>query len=148
VAPVAPPVAPPSAGAEPPPSVPQPRRGPADAVTVGDRMRRRLMTRLRSSFRLPDRRVPAPHPARMLGICAWVAVLGLVGLLVAGRSSVAIVTGAAPAWFEPTVLTVGVLGMALSGATFAAIHRRRLPWLLLAVATTLLAANLSLTLTL
>jgi hypothetical protein len=67
---------------------------------------------------------------------------------VAGRSSVAIIAGAAPAWFEPVVVLVGVLGIVVTAATFAAIHRRWLPWLLLVAATALLGLNLSITLTL
>lgn len=103
---------------------------------------------LRTSFKLPDRRVPAPHPIRLFAICAWAAGLGLFGLPVAGRSSVAIVTGTAPGWFEPVVVSVGVLGILVTAATFAAIHRRWLPWLLLLGGTVLLLSNLSLTLTL
>lgn len=137
--------APPLAGA----AVPPPRRGPAAVIRTGrDRLagqlRGPMVDWLGASFRLPSRHDPAPHPARLAGICAWAAGLGLVGLPVAGRISVAIVTNGAPGWFEPTVVTVGVLGIVLTVAAFAAIHRRWLPWLLLAVATVPLAVNLTL----
>lgn len=89
-----------------------------------------------------------PHPARLIGICTWAAGLGLIGMPVAGRSSVAVLTDAAPPWFEPTVVLAGMLGIGLTIAAFAAIHRRWLPWLLLLAATALLAANLLLTITL
>lgn len=102
----------------------------------------------RPSFKLPDRDIPVPHPIRLFGICAWAAGLGLFGLAVAGRSSVAIVTGSAPGWFEPVVVSVGVAGILVTAATFVAIHRRWLPWLLLAAGTGLLVSNLGLTLTL
>jgi hypothetical protein len=107
-----------------------------------------MSTILRTSLQLPDRRVPAPHPIRLLAICGWAAGLGLLGLPVAGRSSVAIITGTAPGWFEPVVVSVGVVGILVTAATFAAIHRRWLPWLLLLAGTGLLASNLALTLTL
>ena len=127
-------------------AVPRPRGAGAEppAGTLGSR----VAARLRVRFRLPDRHDPAPHPARLVVTCCWAAVLGLLGLPVAGRSSVAIITGAAPAWFEPVVVLVGVLGILVTAATFTAIHRRWLPWLLLAAATALLGLNLSITLTL
>jgi hypothetical protein len=102
----------------------------------------------RERFRLPGRNDPAPHPARLAGICGWAAGLALLGLPVAGRSSVAILADAAPGWFEPTVVTVGMLGIVVTVAAFAAIHRRWLPWLQLLAATGLLVINLRLTLTL
>lgn len=146
----------PATAARPAPAVPRPRDGGTDqADQLGSRLAARLrasfaklVERNRNCFRLPDRHDPAPHPARLVGICGWAAALGLLGLPVAGRSSVAIITDNAPAWFEPTVVLVGVLGIVMTAATFAAIHRRRLPWLLLTAATALLAANLSITLTL
>lgn len=104
--------------------------------------------RTTAPLRLPGRHDPAPHPVRLAGICVWAAGLALLGLPVAGRSSVAILAGVAPGWFEPTVVTVGLLGIVSTGAGFAAIHRRWLPWLLLAAATGLLAVNLLLTLSL
>jgi hypothetical protein len=106
------------------------------------------ITRAGLDLKLPDREVPAPHPIRLFAVCAWAAGLGLLGLPVAGRSSVAIITGSAPDWFEPAVVSVGVAGILVTAAAFAAIHRRRLPWLLLLGGTVLLVSNLALTLTL
>lgn len=133
----APPPAEPPAGA-----VPRPR-GPLPALAGG--IAAGLGGRLRGRFRLPGRHDPAPHPGRLFGVCGWAAGLGLLGLPVAGRSSVAIITHAAPAWFEPTVVAVGLLGMVLTVGAFAAIHRP-LCWHLLLAATGLLAVNLQLTL--
>jgi hypothetical protein len=127
--------------------VPHPRRV-RGAHTGGPGAGGRLAVRLRERFRLPGRHDPAPHPGRLAGVCTWAAGLGLLGLPVAGRSSVAILTHAAPAWFEPVVVTIGMLGIAVTVAGFAAIHRRWLPWHLLTAGTGLLAANLLLTLTL
>jgi hypothetical protein len=107
-----------------------------------------VSTILRTSLQLPDRRVPAPHPIRLFVICAWAAGLGLFGLPVAGRSSVAIITGEVPGWFEPAVVSVGVLGILVTAASFAAFHRRWLPWLLLLAGTGLLLSNLALMATL
>lgn len=129
--------------------MPRPRdatAGPAGGPGTG--LGGRIAARLRVRFRLPGRQDPAPHPAKLIGICGWAAGLGLLGLPVAGRSSVAIVMHAAPAWFEPAVVTLGLLGIGLTVAGFAAVHRRWLPWGLLLAASALLASNLLLTLTL
>lgn len=140
----------PAAGASPATAVSPPVPRPRLAGGAGGRAGRGrgFAAWLRDRFRLPGRRDPAPHPGRLIGVCTWAACLALLGLPVAGRSSVAIITGAAPAWFEPAVVTVGVCGILLTIAAFAAIHRPRLPWLLLIGATVPLAVNLSLTLTL
>jgi hypothetical protein len=58
--------------------------------------------------------------------------------------SVAWLFGGDPAWYIPATLALGVLGVGLIAAAFAAIHRAHLPWYLLGGATMLLAANLSL----
>ena len=102
--------------------------------------------RLRESFRLPAHRDPEPDPARLVGLCSWTAALGLLGLAIAGRASVAILTGAVPGWFEPLVVTMGVVGITLTAAAFLAIHRRHLPWLLLTAATVTLVTAAAVTL--
>jgi hypothetical protein len=124
-------------------AVPRPRRGIAGAIRRAPRA-----VRLRGGLQLPDRRNPVPHPVRLFVICSWAAGLGLLGLPVAARSSIAIIAGSAPSWFEPVVVSVGLLGIIVTAATFAAMHRRWLPWLLLLAGTLLLAGNLALTLTL
>lgn len=101
--------------------------------------------RLRESFRLPAGADPAPGPGRLLGVCVWAAALGLLGLPVAARTAVALATGA-PAWLGPVMTTVGVLGITVTGAAFAAIHHRNLPWKLLAAASVALAVNAGLAL--
>lgn len=146
---------------QPPPSGPPPeprpgRRRPA-TLTGGwaGRLRRfvavagppaRTLARaaagqVRTNLRLPDRETQAPHPVRLAGICAWAALLGLAGLLVAARVAVAIIAGTSPGWYEPAVVAVGVLGIALTACAFAAVHRPRVPWLLLTAATLPLMAG-------
>jgi hypothetical protein len=119
-------------------TVPQPRGDLAEAVvTAAPRT-----GRLRATFQLPDGRNPVPHPIRLLAICTWAAGLGLVGLPIAARSSIAIIAGAVPGWFEPVVVAVGMLGILVTATTFAAMHHRWLPWLLLLVGTVALVGNL------
>ncbi|HLU44379.1 MAG TPA: hypothetical protein VKZ67_05070 [Natronosporangium sp.] len=102
---------------------------------------RSIAQQVRTNLRLPDRDTPTPHPVRLAGICVWAALLGLTGLLVAGRIAVAVVAGTAPGWFEPVVITLGGVGIVLTICAFAAIHRPRVPWLLLASATLPLVLN-------
>jgi hypothetical protein len=96
-----------------------------------------------AGLRLPAPDDPAPATGRLLGVCAWAALLAVVGLAVAARALVALLAGGAPGWYEPTILAGGVAGIALTTAAFLAVHDRRLPWLLLAGATVPLAVNLA-----
>jgi hypothetical protein len=78
----------------------------------------------------------------VIGMCAWAAVLGLVGLVVAARALWAIMSGLAPGWFEPAAIGAGLVGIGLTVAGFTAIHRRYLPWALLTAASAALAATM------
>jgi hypothetical protein len=102
---------------------------------------RALAEQLRTNFDLPDRRTPTPHPARLAGICAWAAVLGMTGLLVAGRALISMLANTAPGWFQPVIVIIGIIGITLTIGAFAAIHRPRVPWLLLTAATVPLLAG-------
>lgn len=108
---------------------PRPRTGP-------------LTTRLSAWLRVPSRYDPAPAAHRLVGLAAWAALLGVIGLAVALRALLAVVTGVAPGWFKPAVLAIGVLGIALTVAGFMAVHQRHLPWVLLGAASATLAVNL------
>lgn len=94
------------------------------------------------TFRLPAPDDPPPAAAAMLGVCAWAALLAVLGLAVAGRAVVAMLAANAPGWYEPTVLTCGVVGIGLTAAAFLAVHQPRLPWGLLTGASVPLAVNL------
>jgi hypothetical protein len=80
---------------------------------------------------------------RLAGMCTWASALAFVGLIVAGRALVAIVTGQAPGWFEPIVVSFGLIGIVLTIGSFLTVHRPLLPWLLLAYATVPLAINMT-----
>jgi hypothetical protein len=105
--------------------------------------RARMRQRRAAGLRLPAPDDPAPATGRMLGVCAWAALLGLVGLAVAGRALVAVLAGQAPTWYEPTVLLGCVLGIALTAAAYLTVHHAWLPWALLAAATVPLVVNLA-----
>jgi hypothetical protein len=101
----------------------------------------------RPGFRLPAPDDPAPRTGRMLGVCAWAALLAVIGLAVAARALVALFAGHAPDWYEPTILLVGVTGITLTAAALLAVHHPWLPWIFLAGATVPLVANLAATAT-
>jgi hypothetical protein len=105
------------------------------------RLRRQPMP----AITMPGPHDPPPDTHRMIGICAWAAVLGLIGLAIAGRALVALVMSAPPGWYEPTVVLVGLLGMGLTAAAYLAVYHPRLPWALLGAATVPLVANLAVT---
>jgi hypothetical protein len=88
---------------------------------------------------------PRGTSRQMLGVCGWATALSLVGLAAGLRGLVAVVAGVAPNWYEPTVATIGLGGMALTMVAFLSIRRRRLPWIMLGLATLPLAVNLTLT---
>jgi hypothetical protein len=87
----------------------------------------------------------AAASTRMLGLCGWATTLGVLGLGSALRGLVAIWAHGTPAWYEPTVGALGLGGIGLTTAAFLAARRRRLPWVLLGLASVPLAVNLGLT---
>ncbi len=107
----------------------------------------RLRSGLSTSFRLPTEDDTPPRSARLLGMAIWAAACVFAGLLPAGRLIIALLFGA-PAWYPPAALTLGLAGTAALAAAFGAIHRPRIPWILLAAATVLLITNVTLIYTL
>ncbi|MDR7279008.1 hypothetical protein [Catenuloplanes atrovinosus] len=92
------------------------------------------------AFRMPAETDPAPTTRRLLAMCAWSGALALLGLTVAVRSVAAMFAGTAPHWLDSALLGAGVTGIALTVGAFTSIHRRRLPWAMLALATAALIA--------
>lgn len=46
-------------------------------------------------------------------------------------------------WYPVTAASLGILGLILITSAFASIHRARLPWSLMTIATFVLAANVA-----
>jgi hypothetical protein len=69
----------------------------------------------------------------------WAAGLVLVGMAVAARAFVALMFAThLPVYYEPALIVVGLAGIAATAAAFMTVHDRRLPWILLAAATSAL----------
>jgi len=88
-----------------------------------------------------------PRLRQMFGVCAWAAVLGVLGLAIGIRGFVAVLMKATPGWYEPAMIGVGIVGIGLTVGAFATVYRRRLPYLLLTAATLVLAYAALLTVT-
>ena len=100
-----------------------------------------------SSVHLPrfDRR--QPQLRQLIGVCGWAAILGVVGLVVGIRGFVGDLLGAAPGWYEPAMIAVGLVGIGLTVGAFVTVHRRRTPYILLGAASLVLVYAMTLTAT-
>jgi hypothetical protein len=86
----------------------------------------------------------APATWRVLALSAWAAICLFVGLVPAGRLAAGFLLQVPIfEWYAATTASIGMLGIALITSAFAAIHRARLPWLLMTIATLLLMANVA-----
>ncbi|WP_432831257.1 hypothetical protein [Dactylosporangium sp. CA-092794] len=94
---------------------------------------RRIGRQLPDAFRLPTEADPRPANRHIAAVCAWAAALGLGGMAVALRAFVGLIAQYR-GWYGPTVVTVGLLGLACTIGAFASVHRRRLPFALLGAA--------------
>ncbi|GAA1506368.1 hypothetical protein GCM10009827_020130 [Dactylosporangium maewongense] len=102
-------------------------------MTVEVSRTKRLRQQLPDAFRLPTDRDPAPEPRHLAAVCGWAALLGLGGMAVALRAFVGLVS-ASRGWYAPTVIVIGLVGLACTIAAFASVHQRRLPFALLGAA--------------
>jgi hypothetical protein len=83
---------------------------------------------------------------RALGLAAaWALLLCLGGLACGVWGLIAILGGMAAGWYEPTIVVVGVFGLALAAASFPLAERKLVPWALLGGSTVTLIAGFVLT---
>lgn len=107
------------------------------------RLGARLLEGTRARFRLHTEDDDAPGNARVLAMTLVAVVCVFVGLVPAGRMMAALAMGHGPWWYPVVTVTLGVVGVGLITAAFAAIHRALLPWCLLAAALMMLVANVA-----
>jgi hypothetical protein len=102
-----------------------------------------------AAFRLAGTHRPQPPGNRVLGAFTWVTALGVVGLAVALRGLTEITAGTEPSWYQPTLASLGLVGVGLTVAGMVLAQRTRhlrLPWVVLGLATVPVTVNLFLTL--
>ena len=83
-------------------------------------------------FRFPAADDPAPGTRRLLTMSLYASALGLAGVGVGVRGFVSVLGGGVPGWYVPVLVILGLLSVALMVGAFLSIHRRALPYLLLA----------------
>ena len=108
-----------------------------------------LGTAMRQAARRTIQEGPAvrsgqPRMRRLAAVTGWALAIGFGGLIV-GLVALLKILVDAPAWFEPTIILVGLLGVAFTVTAFITVKHRWLPWLLLSAATATLVVGLSVT---
>jgi hypothetical protein len=86
-----------------------------------------------------------PDGGRILGICAWAALLDLAGLVIGVRGGLALIASSPPNWYLPSLLISGAVGIAVTSAAFLTVRASRVPWVLLALGTAALITSAVLT---
>jgi hypothetical protein len=95
-------------------------------------------------FRLHTAADEPPPAHRVFVLSLWAAISIFIGVIPAGRL-VASVAFHSPLfqWYPVAAASIGTLGLILVGSAFASIHRPRLPWHLMTIATFLLVVNVA-----
>ncbi len=88
-----------------------------------------------------------PTLRRLAGLAGWAALLGVVGLTVGARGLVAILWGGIPKWYEPMLISMGIIGVVLTSGAFLTARRGPLPWAFLGAASCVLLASIVITAT-
>jgi len=66
------------------------------------------------AFRRPVLRQRGPQLRKLAGLAGWAAALGVIGLVVGIRGLLVILVSKPPHWYEPTLITMGLIGIALT----------------------------------
>src|SRR5689334_13947026 len=74
---------------------------------------------------------PSPRLRHLVAVCAWAALLGVMGFAIGARGFVGVLAGDAAHWYEPTLAILGAVGIGLTVGGYATVNRGRVPWLLL-----------------
>jgi hypothetical protein len=101
------------------------------------------LARITLAMRKSDGKLP-PAPRRLVGLCAWAAAVGVLGVIVAIWAGITDLMGT-PTWFLPTAGIIGIAGVGATMGAFVTARRPRVPWVLLAGATLTLIIAIILT---
>ncbi len=127
-------------------TVPTARSAPASGAIVsptGEQLGIPVTRAARGTDGVPAR--VGPPARRLIAVCAWAALLGFLGVIIALRGLFAILASHPPAWYEPALIVLGLGGIALTVAAFLAVRQRYTPWGLLGLASGALVASLTVT---
>jgi hypothetical protein len=87
----------------------------------------------------------APRLRSIAAVCAWAALLGVVGLAIGIRGFIGVLAGDASSWYEPAIMITGTIGIGATVAGFLTVQRVRVPWVLLGIASVALATGMIMT---
>jgi len=93
-----------------------------------------VTARVAPHFRVPGTADPAVRLRRLAAVAAWAAFLGFGGMLLVLRMVFGFFTTLPTWWYAPAMCVFGLVGLACTVGAFGSVHRRRLPWALLGVA--------------
>jgi hypothetical protein len=91
------------------------------------------LARVTLAMRRSEGKLP-PAPRRLVGLCAWAAAVGIIGVLIGIWAAIAFLAGA-PGWFLPVAGLIGVAGVGFTMGAFVTARQRQIPWALLSAAT-------------
>jgi hypothetical protein len=97
------------------------------------------------AFRRPAAPRRGPKLRKLAGLAGWAAALGVVGLVVGVRGLILILVARIPHWYEPTLITMGLIGIALTAVAFLTVQYRYVPWALLGLSSADLLASIIVT---
>jgi hypothetical protein len=86
-----------------------------------------------------------PRLRHLAGMSSWAAALTFGGLIIAIRAAVGIVAGEAPGWYHPTIVIVGLIGIAFAVAAFVMAQVPKMVWTALSLSTAVLLFSVALT---
>lgn len=119
---------------------PSPRKGRNGGLAVRASELRRTLSAWTGAAHLgaPVDAGHAPRLRQLAGMSTWAAALTFGGLIIAIRSVVGIIAGDAPAWFEPIIIIIGLVGIGFAAAAFVFAQLPRLVWIALSISTAVL----------
>jgi hypothetical protein len=94
------------------------------------------------AFRRPVLRQRGPQLRTLAGLAGWAAALGVIGLVVGIRGLFVILVSKPPHWYEPTLIIMGLVGIALTAAAFLTVQYKHVPWILLGLSSGVLLASI------
>jgi hypothetical protein len=123
-----------------PPHGSRPAGPPQSPAVPSIDMSARLGRALSRRFRMPGPADPTPRQPRLIGVTLWAAVLGFGALFASLRLIVGLFTNISTS-YAVGFIAIGLVGLGATLGAFASVHRQRLPWMLLGVATVALVAS-------